>query len=134
MSLLVVADTSALVSLTSVTDSNHQLATKISQEIADTDVSLILPADVFTETINVLGKKINRAVAIQAGQMLLSSNSFPILEANPDIRATALEKYQHQGSNTSFTDCVVMAFVDAYGATAIFGFDEHFTKSGYSLL
>src|SRR5205823_3018065 len=86
------------------------------------------------EALLFLGKKTTRDVAVQTGQLLMRSKAFPIVEANPDIRAAALKKYGEQRGEASFTDSMVMAFVDSYGAQAIFGFDKHFKSSGYTLL
>ena len=53
----VIADTSALISLASISDGNHTEATNISISIKKNDYPLIIPGEIFTETINTLGKK-----------------------------------------------------------------------------
>ena len=127
----IIADTSALISLASVTDSNHSLALTTSAQIQKTKRSLIIPADVFTETINTIGKKIDHAQAVAVGEQLLSSTDLIIEEASPALRQLAFNRFSQQPGSVSFTDCLVMAYADHYQTTEIFGFDEAFRKNGF---
>lgn len=134
MSGSLVADSSALVSLVSETDSNHHTAIALSKKISEAHLTVILPSDVFSETVNILGKKTTHEIASRTAEMLLHSDSFPIVEANNEIREDAFDLFRKQSSAVSFTDCIVMAFVGYFGASEIFGFDGHFPKNGYKLL
>ena len=127
----IIADSSALVSLASITDSNHQLAISLSNQLTKTNRQLVIPSDVFAETINTLGKKVSHNMAFGTASEILKSDSSIITEANPTIRQNALDKFQNQPESVSYTDCIVMAFADEYETKEIFGFDEVFRKNGY---
>jgi len=127
----VVADTSGFVSLASITDSNHKIAALGSVSMQEQNLSLIVPGEVITETINVLGKKISHDIAIQVGKSILDSSSFTVVDTTTDIRKVAFAKFQKQASSVSFSDCLVMAVADAYGTKYIFGYDAIFRKKGY---
>src|SRR5262245_31213643 len=53
----IIADSSGLVSLATITDQNHTLALNAAARLRKASRSIILPADVLVETVNVLGKK-----------------------------------------------------------------------------
>jgi predicted nucleic acid-binding protein len=46
----------------------------------------------------------------------------------------ALERFKTQPQGVSFTDCVVMAYADAFQTKDIFGFDKQFADAGYTRL
>jgi predicted nucleic acid-binding protein len=52
----IIADTSALVSLATDTDHNHIPAKEAAAQLREVSRPIILPADIFVETVNVLGK------------------------------------------------------------------------------
>lgn len=130
----VIADSSALVSLASVTDGNHQLAVRISRSLAQKKWSVIVPGEIVTETINVFGKKISHRSAVRVGEKLVSSKELLLAETTAEVRQQALLKFKAQVGSVSFTDCLVMAFADSFTTKDIFGFDEVFRRNGYSRL
>lgn len=134
MTLPAIADSSALVSLATDTDSNHNRAIDISRLIKADEISIIIPGDIFTETINVLGKKADHQTAVGAAEAITNSKEFVIAEATENIRNRALDIFKNQPASVSFTDCLVMAFADHYHTKQIFGFDEIFRKNKYERL
>ena len=129
-----IADTSGLVSLATDTDQNHEPATKAAAELRETSRPIILPFDVYVETVNVLGKKSGHETALQVAAELLNPESqFLLTETRAYLRA-ALEKFKDQPSAVSLTDCIVMAIADDYGTKDIFGFDKQFAEAGYTRL
>ncbi|KKW20372.1 MAG: hypothetical protein UY64_C0050G0009 [Parcubacteria group bacterium GW2011_GWA1_51_12] len=130
----VIIDSSGLISFISDTDSNHQLAVSISQSIKKEKNSVILPGEIFSEIVNVLGKKVSHNIALQTAHHILNSKDFAIVETNTEIREGALEIFRNQAQSVSFTDCLVMAFADHYHTKTIFGFDEVFRKNKYQRL
>ena len=126
-----ILDSSAYISLGSISDSNYHRAQGISQTIQEAGRSIIVPGDVFTEIINVVGKKGSHRRAVIQGQQLLSSDVFTIVEATPKIRREAFDIFKKQSESVSFTDCIVMATANHYETKEIFGFDEVFRKNGY---
>lgn len=131
MNLTVVADSSALFSLLITTDTNHAVASKISKELVKQEGELLIPGEVYSEVVNILGKKVNKDQAIKAGYKFIQSEVFTVLESTISIRTSALTLYKKQPRSVSFTDCLVMAFAEEYKTDLIFGFDSAFRKNGY---
>ena len=129
---LVVADTSGLMSLLVDTDANYHKALALSRTLEESRGAVILSSHVFTELMNVLGKKQGHQKAVSVGQHLLSNPSYLILESKKEL-AEALERFARQPASVRFTDCLVMVLADRYGTRLIFGFDEAFRKNGYRL-
>lgn len=130
----IVADSSGLVSLISKTDKNQRIALKVIHSLIKVKGLILIPTEVFAETLNVLGKKIDKETAIEANNIIKTSKVFFIGESAPAIRAKAIEKLKRQLSSVSFTDCLVMAFADEQKTKDIFGFDEVFHRNGYTRL
>ena len=131
-STVVVADTSGLMSLLVDTDANHHKALALSTLFDDSPGAVIIPSHVFSELMNVVGKKLGHQIAVAIGQGILSDPTYLILESDKEL-AEALERFAHQPSSVSFTDCIVMVLADRFETKVIFGFDEVFRKNGYRL-
>jgi len=129
----IIADSSALVSLGFTDDSNHHKATNSIADVNKAAANLIIPQEVFAETINVLGKKIGHREAVIFAQRILKLTTFQIVSTPQVVVEEALLKLSSLPASVSFTDCVVMATADEYETKLIFGFDECFRKSGYSM-
>jgi predicted nucleic acid-binding protein len=130
----IIADTSALVSLATETDHNHEPATKAADELSQAQRPIILPSDVLVETVNALGKRSSHETALKAARALLSPGSqFILVETTSHIEA-ALKKFKDESQAVSLTDCIVMAVADHYGTLDIFGFDKQFEEAGYRRL
>jgi len=129
---LVIADSSALVSLISQTDANHARAEALSHELGLRHATISTPADVFTETINIIGKKLGHDLAVATADLMIRSGLFLIVESLQSHDA-AMQKYRRLPASVSFTDCIVMAMADQCGTPLIFGFDKIFATCGYAL-
>lgn len=127
----VIADSSGLFSLFVEKDSNYKRAQKISLNLITLQTTLIIPSEVFAETINTLGRKINHAFALQVIEHMGKIDRCIITDSNENIRTAATSLFKKQPKNVSFTDCLVMAFADYFETKDIFGFDESFRKNGY---
>jgi predicted nucleic acid-binding protein len=130
----IVADSSGLVSLISEDDSNHNLALKIAGELSSLSSLIIVPSDVFSETLNVIGKKLSHQLAIEVGKELVNSSTYSLIETDGLLRDTALSLFTTQAESVSFTDCIVMACADSFKSKDIFGFDKAFKTNGYRRL
>src|SRR5581483_8345512 len=82
----IVADSSGLISLASATDQNHQKAIEIGQALSQENGTILIPNDVFSETLNVAGKKLGHLATIATAETLLSTSSFLIVDSNDKIR------------------------------------------------
>jgi predicted nucleic acid-binding protein len=130
----VIADTSGLVSLFSPADRNHVAARAASQDLARAPGQIIVSDHVFTETMNVLGKKAGHAAALEAARHLRSTPPFLVAETWGDSLQQALTTFARVPQSVSFTDCIVMAVADHFDTKQIFGFDEAFGRNGYEIL
>jgi predicted nucleic acid-binding protein len=130
----IVADSSGLVSLISESDSNHTFALKIAKELNSLNSLIIVPSDVFSETLNIIGKKLNHQLALEVGKELISSRAYSIIETDGLLRNNALTLFSKQAKSVSFTDCIVMVFASNFKTRDIFGFDKAFKTNGYCRL
>lgn len=126
-----IIDTSAFISLGTITDSNYKKAQSISDYIKEQNRTIVVPGDIFTETMNVIGRQVGHKVADMQAKNIFLDQSLTIVEMTSQIRQSALDKFKKQPESVSFTDCIVMAFADEYETKEIFGFDESFKKNGY---
>ena len=131
---MIIADTSALISLIIQTDSNHAQAIDIALHFRNETNTIIITEVVFSEFINIIGKKFGHNQAYVAARHITDSEIFLIEGTGEKDRIMALEKFKDQPESVSFTDCVVMAVADQFSTKIIFGFDETFRKNGYTRL
>ncbi len=119
----VVADTSGLYSLISETDTNHAAALRATEQFHQQAATLLLPYDVYAETINIIGKKHGHDQAVAVAHYL-TSPTFVMFDSSHEARRNALDRFAVLPQSVSYTDCVVMAVADEYHTKQIFGFDE----------
>lgn len=127
----VIIDTSAFISLGTITDSNYKRAQNVSIHIKEQNRTIIVPGDIFTETMNVVGRKVGHKAAIMQANDIFLDQSLTIVEMTSQVRQNALDKFRTQPESVSLTDCLVMALADFYDTKEIFGFDRAFRKNGY---
>jgi predicted nucleic acid-binding protein len=137
---MVILDSSALIAQLNVNDLWHEKADGIANVIANTDRHVILPSEVFAETLNRIGNNIGRQAAVLAGHALLerdATGDILLTHSTPSLAAAALELLDTVATppdkRPSFVDCLVMATANANNTREIFGFDAVFAKNGYFL-
>lgn len=130
ITMIYIIDSSYLFSLSVDNDSNHQKAYKISKDLSG---ELIVPSEVFSETINVLWKKVSKDQAVQTATDIIKGGNISFPETTKEIRELAVQKFEKQKKGVSFTDCLVMAFADSFKTKKILGFDEVFRQNGYTV-
>ena len=127
---VIITDTSGLVSLFSPNDRNHGEAVEAAKRLQNEQRDILIPAAVFVEFLNIMGRKAGHAVALAAVAEL--TPPFIILgEPQYLHESPALKKFAEVGEAVSFTDCLVMAVADEYDTKDIFGFDKQFADAGY---
>ena len=132
-SSIFVADSSGIISLLSETDSNHQRALSAKREFEKLTGSVLVPAEVLSETINLVGKKFGHEAALSFYSTIDRSETFFVIDSSKEIRDLTFALLKKQAGSVSFTDCLVMACANQYKSKQIFGFDEIFKKSGYQV-
>jgi predicted nucleic acid-binding protein len=137
---VVILDSSALIAQINVKDLWHKQADETAEFIARTERKVLLPAEVFAETLNRIGNNIGRQEAAVAGSALLdrdATGDLLLIHSHPALLAAALDLLKTgqaaKDKRPSFVDCLVMAFANAYNTREIFGFDAVFEKNGYHL-
>lgn len=131
--IIIIADSSALISLSIVTDYNHNTAKKILENIFDEGHTIIIPAEIFSESVNILRKKFGHKKAYESVELFLESALFIVTPTSDMSRKEGLNKFKNIFSGVSYTDCLVMAVADYHSTKFVFGFDEIFKKNGYTL-
>ena len=130
---VIIADTSGLVSLFSPDDRNHTEAINAAKRLQNDQKTILIPAAVYVEFLNVLGRKAGHEATLAAASEL--TPPFRVLSEPANLpQSPALKKFAHIGEAVSFTDCIVMAVADEYGTSDIFGFDKQFQDAGYHRL
>jgi predicted nucleic acid-binding protein len=125
---VIIADTSGLVSLLLPGDHNHKEALKAAKQLQTVQKSILIPAAVLVELLNILGRKVGHAAALAAVSELYQP--FVVLTTQANVRE-AKKKFAELPQSVSFTDCLVMATADEYETVDIFGFDKQFADAGY---
>ncbi len=105
---VIIADTSGLISLCLPGDHNHAVAVNAAEQLKSDHKDILIPAAVFVEFLNILGRKVSHSAALAAAAELTSS----------------FRKFQTVPQSVSFTDCLVTALADEYATHEIFGFDK----------
>jgi len=133
MNTPVIIDSSALFALVSLDDAHHQEALRISQKLARTQRAVVILGEVFSETLNIVGKKLGRQEQLALADEVLRSGDFIFQDVTRQLREDAVSKLEQQASSVSYTDALVMTLADFFISKAIFGFDDVFRKNGYRL-
>ena len=129
-----IADTSGLISLSVTTDSNHKPAVTATERLWFTHSTILVPYEVFVETVNVLGKRVGHGKAASVASYLSQTRLFLVIDSSSETRQAALDRFATLPQSVSFTDAMVMALADEYRTRDIFGFDQAFEKSGYQII
>jgi predicted nucleic acid-binding protein len=130
----IIVDSSGLISLIVESDSNHAAAVSAANNFGLPDAATaLIPAEIFAETLNILGKKFGHEYAAGTVQAVLDSSAFAVVPTTHVIRLDALEQFRAQPGGVSYTDCLVMATADRLATRHIFGFDSVFRQSGYQV-
>jgi predicted nucleic acid-binding protein len=127
----IIADSSGIISVLVDTDSNHSAAIDISQLLMQRNQRIVIPSEIFSETVNILGKKYGHTVAANILEDLALYTVFAIEPSTDISRREALDLFRVAASGVSYTDCLVMAVADQHGTKTVFGFDTIFQQRGY---
>jgi predicted nucleic acid-binding protein len=111
----------------------HDTAVKLMQQIAADNRTVVIPCEIFAETVNMLGKKFGHSQAIKAVEILLEGGVFTIEDTTDADRREALDWYGSMAESVSYTDCIVMVVATRCKTKDIFGFDDAFRKNGFYL-
>lgn len=121
--MIIFADTSALVSLYSETDPNHDKAIAIVRSYKE--VTFMISKYIFAEVVTILSQKDSKKQSITAGNILIGSYIW--INTEKDIENLAWEIFKKQPSkNVSFVDCTTFALYKNGAFNKAFTFDSDF--------
>ena len=132
MATVAIADSSAIVALVKPDDSRHEDARAAAAALIRAQYDIVIPSEVIAETLNILGKKVSNAAAVEAGRKLLSGG-FAIVQSQFETLLRAVDRLPQEKQSTSFVDTLVMVWADELKTDVILGFDAVFQRSGYRL-
>src|SRR5687768_8553578 len=81
---LVITDASGIISMVVETDTNHAAAKAFAEQHRNSGAAFFVPGELFAETLNLIGKKFSRGLAIATGKLLLAEPSFVIGTTSED--------------------------------------------------
>src|SRR4030042_6494832 len=102
MSNSIITDSSALISLISQTDSNHKKAIANAIKIKKAKKAILIPSEVFAETINIIGKKFSHNSAVVSANELLRSKEYKITNTLENTRINAFNKFKKKPAYVIF--------------------------------
>lgn len=134
--LAIFVDADAFVATVKESDTTHKKALKLLDILIQQSAMLITSNYVISETITVISQRVGHVEAvIYIEQMQSGNNLFLINRVDEEIEEEAIEIFKKQTSkNTSFVDCVNMAFMRQHNIDVIFSFDQIYRKNGFKLV
>jgi predicted nucleic acid-binding protein len=114
----------------------HKAALQVAEQLAADGWRLLLPYEVLAESLNVIGKLVDKRSAIIVGEALMeqyAAQELTFVQSEPHLITNALQLVKTASGAPSFIDCLVMACADEQHTKFIFGFDATFRKNGYLL-
>jgi predicted nucleic acid-binding protein len=135
MQTLVFVDTSALVGKFLEEDEHHARAVDAMRRLLREGRQFVSTDYIFDEVVTRVRGRADHASAVKAGESIISSEVFDLVEVDPSLRKEAwrlFKKYRDQ--KLSFTDCTSFAVMGKYGIREAFTFDDDFSKVGFDTL
>jgi predicted nucleic acid-binding protein len=131
---IVIVDSDGIVAQSNLTDANHDLAIRISEELVNLGAKVIYPSTTIFEATTTIARKFNNS-KMAAGTLSIFSDPSMIIEPVDQSIVVGATKYYDPNAtkkNTTF-DAAVAAIADKYKADYIFGFDSFYEKKGFKL-
>lgn len=122
-----IADTSLLYALFSKDDVHHKEATERCK-IPD---PILIPAEIWSETISLIHYRQGYDMAVEAGGSLLDLPHVELISSRMEIVRSAWKIYKSTGGNLSIPDCVVLTSCDDRNASPLTfdeGISEYYSK------
>src|SRR4051812_11113600 len=91
---IIIADTSALISLLLPGDHNHTVAVAAAKKLQDKHKDILVPSAVLVEFLNILGRKVSHSVAAAVMPGILTPPFLLISEPAGPLYDTALQKFK----------------------------------------
>lgn len=129
--MIIITDTSALVSLFSKQDINHNKAIKIINNLKTAE--LLISNYIFAEVTTMLSQKEGKKKAVKIGEYLKKKYSWIRLDTKTEELAWEIFKKQ-TSKNVSFVDCATFALYQDGAFDKAFTFDSDFKTNKIPVL
>jgi uncharacterized protein len=131
--LIVFVDTSAFVARNARRDPYSQVASKIWLDLEDTP--LVTTNHVVEETLTLLARRMDRALAADMADRIYASAKLDIIYTSQDDEHDALRYFRKfADQRVSFTDCISFAVMKRHRLHTAFTFDRHFLNAGFRVI
>lgn len=124
-------DTGAFLAIADKSDTFHEMAANILQELTEQKAILHTSNYIIDETITLIRARVNHnaAVAFIKGLEVSNIKVLHVSEKDEQIAKELFIKYKDK--DFSYTDCTSFALIDKYSIDAALSLDEHFSQYGY---
>lgn len=122
-------DSSYFIALYNENDSLHEKAIVIGKRLEQKGVVMVTSSYVFNETVTVLSQRVGRNTALLVGRYFQEEMEVPMMWIDEDLHALAWQIFEKVGDkDISFTDCSIIAVMQAEHIKNLLTFDKHFLK------
>jgi predicted nucleic acid-binding protein len=127
-------DTSAWLALELRNDQHHQDAKAFAQG-QGRQYQWLTTNWILSETLTMLRRRTNHAVAVRFGQRIRASQQLSLLRVDEDHEDRAWEIFRdYNDKDFGFVDCTSFAVMEAAAVRWAFAFDRHFRQFGFDIL
>jgi hypothetical protein len=122
-------DTGAFIALIDTDDENHKAARTFYKTSTEKGSRFVTTNFVVCETMNYLGARVSRSVAVAFRENLKKSGFIDIVTITPHMEDAAFAIFkQYADKDFSFTDCTSFSIMKSLKLTKAFAFDRHFEQ------
>ncbi len=124
-------DTGAFLAIADKSDTFHEMAANVFQELAEQKAILYTSNYIIDETITLIRARVNHSAAVAFIKGLEASN-IKVLHVTEKDEHSAKEIFiKYKDKDFSFTDCTSFTLIDKHSIDATLTLDEHFSHYGY---
>ncbi|MDP2975594.1 MAG: PIN domain-containing protein [Anaerolineales bacterium] len=128
-------DSSYSIALSSSSDSFHERAVRLANELEAAKTRLVTTRAVLLELGNALAKQRYRQAAVKLLNALEADHNVKIVPLSEDLYARAVKLYRERPDKEwGLTDCVSFVVMQERGITEALTTDEHFKQAGFRAL
>jgi predicted nucleic acid-binding protein len=131
-------DTSALVAIEDLDDTNHRRALEFREQVREGDTQfrrLYTSNYIVDETLTLLRYHCGHNVAVTFRKTIETSKLVQVLWVTEALERAAWNIFEKRSDKEySFTDCTSFALMDAEAIRNAFAFDDHFSQQGYNVV
>ncbi|SRR6266568_5087239 len=121
-------DANYFIALYNPSDALHEKAKLAAKQLQKDNLHTVISNFIFLETVTVLSQRLGKKYALAAGNKLLQSNSFIVVDEK--LQQKSWEIFQNtERKNVSFVDCSTVAIMEFENVPTLLSFDRTDFKS-----